>query len=796
MARSLEELQAVIGADAFRARVDAADREAAQLDEVLELVRGGMTRSAALRQVLSGCSVPSKQRRLRLYEAGGRDALVSRRYVAPAQLKMTEQVKGGLRVLAQTQPTASAEELAERLSAMFGDSFGTTVVQDSLRDLGLARPRGRPWWRKEGARKDDASGVVEVESLSLAGAELLKAVDEDCGAVAHLTAAMGAHLDALPPPVGPVKDDRGDRDERGRFLPSYNDAGPRLAEELGHKFNSVELQRTTKNLQEMRVVAESAEVRHRKNLGLVLLPVIIRGSRWSGLQHWRGELLEDVAGYAYQASTLDKYLRELKYSGASDSMRESVASFWLGQEGVTVDETTGAAVVYADAATKPLWTHHWTRASKVSKTGRVQPAVTTMTLHSGGGTPLVYRSFSGQASLPGNVLEFLREYERHAGEKTARRVIVMDREAHAVALFKALQPEWDFVVPLRDNVVGPNARFEDVQPWEPYLGGPDEVRDAKLWLNDSRPGEGPLQVRVVGRRRHRTGKVAWYATALPADTFPPSDVVRLYFERWPAQEHVYRDANGVVGLDAHHGYGKHQVDNIAVLDREEELQKQIGRLEARLERDEPHLSALLEDRRLYQEALDKSAPLIDRDRQDFDDTITAGEVPTELSSRHSFLRLWENWLESTKARVAGMTREVAKLQKAVDDAHALRVQKLAELDRLKSRRQIFTVDVELDEIMLAFKLTFMNLCAVLMTTMGVHMEIETLIDSVLTLPGERVTTATTEVVRIYRRPRDARAMAAVETACAELNSRDLRRGDRALRFEMCDPPPRRVIRSE
>ncbi len=71
------------------------------------------------------------------------------------------------------------------------------------------------------------------------------------------------------------------------------------------------------------------------------------------------------------------------------------------------------------------------------------------------------------------------------------------------------------------------------------------------------------------------------------------------------------------------------------------------------------------------------------------------------------------------------------------------------------------------------------------------MEVETLIDAVLTLPGERVTTAATETVRIFRRPRDPDVMTAVERACEEFNTLELRRGDRALRFEMCDPPPRR-----
>ncbi|MBN2800751.1 MAG: hypothetical protein JXX28_16540 [Deltaproteobacteria bacterium] len=108
---------------------------------------------------------------------------------------------------------------------------------------------------------------------------------------------------------------------------------------------------------------------------------------------------------------------------------------------------------------------------------------------------------------------------------------------------------------------------------------------------------------------------------------------------------------------------------------------------------------------------------------------------------------------------------------------------------LARRREIFTVDVELDEVMTAFKLTFMNLCCVLMRQhLGTWMELETLIETVLTLPGERAVTATTETVRIYRPARDAKTMAAVERACATLTARGLVRDRRALRFELVDGP--------
>lgn len=84
---------------------------------------------------------------------------------------------------------------------------------------------------------------------------------------------------------------------------------------------------------------------------------------------------------------------------------------------------------------------------------------------------------------------------------------------------------------------------------------------------------------------------------------------------------------------------------------------------------------------------------------------------------------------------------------------------------------------------MAFKFTFINL--------HVDMETDTMMDSALTLAGERITTALTEAVRSHRRPRDSRAMVAVGRACAELIAVRRRRGDRLLSFDLVEPPPRR-----
>ena len=98
------------------------------------------------------------------------------------------------------------------------------------------------------------------------------------------------------------------------------------------------------------------------------------------------------------------------------------------------------------------------------------------------------------------------------------------------------------------------------------------------------------------------------------------------------------------------------------------------------------------------------------------------------------------------------------------------------------------MDVELDQILTAFKLTFLNLCSTLLTRYlgGRPLPLDTLIRGILTLPGEREYTATTETIRIWRQPRDRDIMPLVETACRLLTDRSLVRDKRVVRYEVVD----------
>ncbi len=780
---NLESLVSDLPAALAAERVANARAEAVRMQNVLDRVADGpsrLSRRAALAAEFPGKAIGNLLTRLKRFENHGVRGLLNA-YLPTPRVVLTPDVRARIQGMASLDPDVTTDAIVAAL-ARSGVQVGASTIDEFRREAGIARPRGR---------RPGRSGGTNAEPLAAAGALLMVAAEVELGAVAALTTALGEHLEALPEPLDEPLDDRAHRDENGRFLSAYNATKERTSPEVGAKFETASRRAGEKDLREMRAANSSFDARYRKDLTLTLLPIFVETARWSSLRHWQGDHLAGVVGIAYQPSTLDKYARELKLAGASAFARSAVGRFWMG-EATAGGAADALAIVYVDGSTKPVWTRTFSKCARVSSHGRTMPATTTMMLHSGSGTPLLFRSYSGAVSLPHEVTGLLREVEGATGAGTVRRLVVIDREGHSVAFFKELTARgWSFVVPLRSQVTARPTDFEQTSDWRPYGDSADEVCDAVLTLKDGRAGEQDLRIRVVGRRRGRTGKVFWLATSVVVDDFDATSVMRIYFDRWPLQEHVFRDGKGRVGLDVHHGYGKAKVTNYAIVDALDRSESEIRRSRAALDTARRRVTTLSSDR---DDALQAEQALAG-------DLAEARAALQEARAREAhaseLLSLQEGMLETHEAlqQVGAHLRSAEpQLAAARDDARTLepRLEALvAKHEAQQRQREIFTVDVELDEIMTSYKLTFMNLARHVMERyLGERMELDTLIRSVLTLPGERVRTPTQDLVRIYAQERDPETMALVEAACARVSELGLVRDQRKLRFELVTGPGR------
>ncbi len=241
-----------------------------------------------------------------------------------------------------------------------------------------------------------------------------------------------------------------------------------------------------------------------------------------------------------------------------------------------------------------------------------------MLLHDEWGHPLLATTHRGDTHLTAGLPHMVEWYERAAGRRSLRRLIV-DREGMA-AEFLADQTEAGrcVVTVLRASQYKGIESFTDLGEFVPLSwnlqGNPArEVARAHCSLSlPDHPGERlGLRVALVRDLRRMVPRAPegseedyqpapypdnpswfdaeWAATPAPpvatepalvpivttATGIDPVELARAYTRRWPTQENVIRDWLLPLGLDTNHGYSKKPVPN-------SEAEKRRATLESRL----------------------------------------------------------------------------------------------------------------------------------------------------------------------------------------------------------------------
>ena len=97
--------------------------------------------------------------------------------------------------------------------------------------------------------------------------------------------------------------------------------------------------------------------------------------------------------------------------------------------------------------------------------------------------------------------------------------------------------------------------------------------------------------------------------------------------------------------------------------------------------------------------------------------------------------------------------------------------KKKELGRIIDKKKIYHVDVELDQIMTCFKISFANICSYLLDECfkGEKMTLEKLFDTIFNLPGEVRCEDGKRTIFIHRNPKLKYTMEKLESALRTIN---------------------------
>jgi len=602
---------------------------------------------------------------------------------------------------------------------------------------------------------------VTEEHISWAGFELIAALAVHLGWPQHTArCVMDAmeHRRAEPQP-GTTRD-RSGRNAKGQFTWRYN----QRATVRKMRFASIDVKRAKKDLTRMDIFGKSLRNLERKALAVLALPLVTSNGEVRHVNAAMGNALKEFCGYNYKQATVDRFLRQLKYLGASEWLLGGQVRFWH-EKWRKLDSELELPFLcyYIDGNTKPVWSKVRVPKNKVTMLGRVMGCLEQVFVHDCFGRPIYFETYSGRGPMGVYTLSLMEKVEGYlesVGEGgEVNRVLVMDGASNGVETLRAFasQSRYHYITTLDDNQWSPRKVRED-GPGERYRYGDATLYDDEIELEDSKEKGFLVAVRAV-RVEWDYGKRTVLLTSLPASAVGPSLVVKAYFERWPQQELVFRGMKGFASLHRVAGYGKQRVEDPTVRAEQKELQKKMQALRRALK--EP-LAAMAQHTATL-------TALIQQERE------LRVQGPIEDGKR----------ILSTKDAEAlqACTRETGRASrrlKAIEKEHEKEFKKLHRYEarwmRLQGKRVVYKVDVELDQIVTYFRVGLSNLCAYFLKEfLGLGpTSFSTLTQSVLLLGGHVKETRELREVMLVKNRKEPAMMARLEGALAKLNALSLR----------------------
>lgn len=642
-------------------------------------------------------------------------------------------------------------------------------------------------------REQKAKGSVEVVDLPLAGAELLAAAEFETGGMGALTDQVQVlQKEALAAAKGrsPVPD-LAHRDAEGQFTAGYNRARKRKHREaIASYLRSAEEKAQGKVPSWPRFVEEGRETLEGKVRMLTYGWMVSETAGWNALRAPRVAGLASVCGFAYLPTTLSKFTSALAQSNAGPRLLQAVGVHWHRVAEEHWDEKGAMAALYIDNHTKEVWSSLYTQSGKVSRLNRVMPCITNTFVHTGAGTPLVLSVQSGTAPLAPRLGDLVKQANEMLGGEV-KRAVVIDAEGSTFDILESCARAKQIIVtPLKPSRVSELSFTYSRGSYYRAYRGQDQLRVGKVTLTQKASGRslevGALRV----KREHRLSDTVLLTTGLTLG-MEGADLADLYYERWPLQENAFKEG-AAVQLAQHRGNCAELVANVAVVTEIEQLAKRTSHDQQRLRELSREREKLLVAEQEAQRDLARSQARLAIRRRRLEALIGAGRTQGKQLGRAAIEQ--QTALQQTEAAARAQKRitkarqhhdaQRTRLETRVDQAHR-------RIQHLEPQRQIRRVDVALDSVLTAFKLTAAMLISFVLREYlsSRAMTSLTFLSRVMTVQGRKELRPGEERVIFYENPRDPEINTAIDEACVKLNRRKLTRSGRKLLFETAPAPP-------
>lgn len=563
------------------------------------------------------------------------------------------------------------------------------------------------------------------------------------------------------------------KDASGKFT-TYN-AEKRIKGEVSNRYKSVKARVKNRDLTKLRIVQTSDQTLIRKNLTVLCLPVITCHGRFAELNETLGNELSFFTGYDYRTSTIDKYMREQKYLQSSQILMAEMAGFWCRLwESKTADKIKQVCY-YFDGNRKALWSRYSVKQSKVTMIGRVMGCLEQVYIHGANGHPIMFQTFSGGAHLPTAIKSLHAQMDRIIPHPVSR-ISIFDAAANSVDFYESFKDDEYFICVLDSNQYKQDlSDFEIISekqtPTGLYIEAKKNIKNSKnKQFYDVRT---PIYKKIGGER------YIAFVTNIPPEVMDIQSTVISYYQRWPCQEHSFRNMNSGVDLRTNYGYGKTKTINVVVQNKKKYLHEQIKSKQTKIEKLTQEQALLKEDATHHVNTLLKT---IKENGLKIDELKKQIEKAPPLPKLKSLLKqLDELYKQQQKCQISILKKEfqiVEKLKKFGDQQkrnESLKQKHEKELNRISGKEIVYENDVELDQLLGIYKISLANLSAFVLKEYfdGLTLSLEKLLNKIYKRPGKIKSTENKSEIIIYLSKKDKEMSELIRKACEKINEKGI-----------------------
>jgi len=607
------------------------------------------------------------------------------------------------------------------------------------------------------------SKTIKQETLQFAGIEIFSALSQHVGILDHWNRTIQQRLQQVTKTQSQKANTGADhiraRHRDGTFSPRYN----RLASVRHTKFASITDKVKNKDFSRLSISQIKADNLNRKNLAVLFLPLVTNNGATRNVDNPLGNALRYACGYNYKNATIDKYLRELKYLQVSADLINCNARFWSRFWKQYDSQDHKVACYYIDGNVKPLWSSKRCRKGKVTMLGRVMGCLEQVVIHDGHGRPIYLRTFSGNADLRENALRTMdeldallnKEQKPRAKESRCSRAVIIDGAGNAVQTLRAFSgSDYHYITILDTNQIV-DRKFKHLKAPQRYHYGDAFLTDCSIELIDSKEAGYIFESRAI-RVQWNNGKECCLVTSIPETIFNASEVVKAYFDRWPFCERQYAMMKAATCFGQVVGYGKKLLPDENMLNKIRKLQTDLRKLQHELK---IPLSQITAEEKKLQDLFDKERQLKERSKIN------------KKGKRDQSQRNQKN-LESCQRDIRRIQRKIKTIEEPFKKQFNTLRKKSKEFTRVQGKRKVYHVDVELDQLMTSFRLTFANLLVFLAKEIldNTPIEMNTLIQSILFLFGKIEHLPDRRKVYITKNEKDPQFMKKLQRGLSKLNA--------------------------